>query len=315
MTDQPAAPFIVDAAAARRWAARAPAASPWLHEEVARRMAARLDIIRLPVQRWAHWEPLRSGLQGQALVAARYPRAQCLRISAAAGPDAPAAAPNAAPPPAAARWWQRLGGAARAAANAAGAAGPAMPAPPDGAVQLVWANMLAHQHADARALLAAWHRALAADGFVMFSCLGPDTLKELRALYARLGWPAPAQPFVDMHDWGDALLAAGFADPVVDMETLTLTFDTPARLLAELRELGRNLHPGRFAALRTPRWRQRLLAGLDSHLRPPGGGPLSLSFELIYGHALKPAPRHSVSAETTIPLDALRAHLRRPKAG
>lgn len=312
MTDQPAAPFIVDAAAARRWAARAPAASPWLHEEVARRMAERLNIIRLPVQRWAHWEPMRSGLQGHALVAARYPRAQCLQVSDnPAGPDA-ASASISAPKPAAARWWQRLGGAARA---TSAAIKPTMSAPPDGAVQLVWGNMLAHQHADARALLAAWHRALAVDGFVMFSCLGPDTLKELRALYAGLGWPAPAQSFVDMHDWGDALLAAGFADPVVDMETLTLTFDTPERLLAELRELGRNLHPSRFAGLRTPRWRQRLLDGLDHQLRPPGGGPLSLSFEVIYGHALKPSPRHGVNAETTIPLDALRASLRRPKAG
>ena len=69
------------------------------------------------------------------------------------------------------------------------------------------------------ALFERWQRALAVDGFVMFSCLGPGTLRELRALYARLGWRAPAQDFIDMHDLGDMLVHAGFADPVMDQES------------------------------------------------------------------------------------------------
>jgi malonyl-CoA O-methyltransferase len=177
-------------------------------------------------------------------------------------------------------------------------------------MQLVWANMLAHQAADPAALLADWHRALAADGFVMFSCLGPDTLRELRALYAAAGWPPPAQEFTDLHDWGDQLIAAGFAEPVMDMERLTLTYETPARLLAELRELGRNQHPARHAALRTPAWRERLEQALDRRLRPASGGPLGLTFEIIYGHALKPAPRHPVTARTTVSLHDMKQHLR-----
>lgn len=296
----PAARLPVDPVAARGWAARVPPATPWLHEEVARRMAERLPAIRLPVQRWAHWEPVRSGLQGHALVAAQYPQARCVRVAASAHA---AGLPEATATP----WWQRLGRPPAARDEVAAALA-------DGSVDLVWANMLAHQHPDAPTLLAAWQRALATGGFVMFSCLGPDTLAQLRTLYAQLGWPAPAQAFVDMHDWGDALLAAGFADPVVDMERLTLTFDTPERLLAELRELGRNLHPARFAGLRTPRWRQRLLAALDEQLRPPGGGPLALEFELIYGHAIKPAPQHRVAAQTAITLDEMRQSLRQPRA-
>ena len=62
--------------------------------------------------------------------------------------------------------------------------------PPDGASQMLWANMALHMAADPQALIAQWHRTLGVDGFLMFSCFGPDTLRELRALYARLGWPA-----------------------------------------------------------------------------------------------------------------------------
>jgi malonyl-CoA O-methyltransferase len=249
-------------------------------------------VIRLPVRRWAHWEPARGGLAGHDLVAARYPGAEVFRVSAQATP---------APPAAAKPWWGRW---------ACASAPVTVAAPPEGAMQLIWANMLAHHSADPAALLAGWRRALAADGFVMFSCLGPDTLRELRALYAAQGWPPPAQEFTDMHDWGDRLLTAGFAEPVMDMERLTLTFDTPARLLAELRELGRNLHPARHPALRTPRWRERLERALDQHLRPPAGGPLQLSFEIIYGHALKAAPRHPVAPHTAVPLQDMRQQLR-----
>ena len=292
-------PPTLDPVAAERWAARALTASPWLHEEVARRMGERLDVIRLPVQQWADWEPVRGGLDGHALVAQRYPDAKCFWVSAQAGSALAATKKEAKP------WWRRL------ASGAPRERVEHVLAPPDASVQLVWGNMLAHHVAAPQALLAAWHSALAVDGFVMFSCLGPDTLKQLRALYARLGWPAPAHEFTDMHDWGDQLVAAGFAEPVMDMETLTLQFESPERLLAELRELGRNLAVGRFGALRGRHWRARLLAELDQGLRQPApGGPLTLTFEVIYGHALKPAPRHAVAGQTHIALDDMRASLR-----
>ncbi len=292
-----ARPPTIDPVAAQRWATRTMAASPWLHEEVARRMAERLDVIRVPVQRWADWEPLRGGLQGHELVAAHYPDSECFRVLAHAGTgfDATKKEANG--------WWRRL---LRAPARVTDVAQP-----PPASVQMVWANMLAHQHADPVALLADWQRALDVGGFVMFSCLGPDTLAQLRSVYARLGWPPPAQDFTDLHDWGDQLAAAGFAEPVMDMEHITLTFASPARLLQELRELGRNLHPGRFGGLRTPAWRQRLEAALAAQLRTPApDGPLALTFEIIYGHALKAPPRHTVQGETAIALDDLKASLR-----
>jgi malonyl-CoA O-methyltransferase len=112
-----------------------------------------------------------------------------------------------------------------------------------------------------------------------------------------------------MHDWGDMLVHAGFAEPVMDMERITLTFETPDRLIAELRELGANLHPARFAGLRGRAWRRQLDDAMNSRLRG-GDGRLALTFEIIYGHALRPAPRVKVSEHSAVSLQDMRALLR-----
>jgi malonyl-CoA O-methyltransferase len=265
--------------------------SPWLHEEVARRMQQRLDWIKLQPQSWAHWEPVRGGLQAHASLVKRYPDASCFVTEVQA--DRADCASKAIVKP----WWH----------PARWNAPPTrFETPADGAVQMLWSNMALHMTADPQGLMAQWHRALAVDGFLMFSCLGPDTLMELRGLYEALGWPAPAHEFTDMHDWGDMLLSAGFAQPVMDMERITLTYQTPQRLLEELRGLGRNLQPQRFPALRGRRWHGQLQQAL-------AGAPLQLTFELIYGHALKPPPRLDVRAETVLSLAQMREALSQRK--
>ena len=284
-------PPTIDPRAARRWQQMPASAAPWLHEEVARRMQERLDCIKLQPASWAHWEPVRGGLQAHALLAARYPKADCLVTELQPARAAHAARVLAKP------WWQPsrwTGQALR------------FGLPGEGAAQMLWANMALHMTDDPRALMAQWHRALAVDGFLMFSCLGPDTLQELRPLYQSLGWGAPAHEYTDMHDWGDMLLAAGFADPVMDMERITLTFETPERLLQELRGLGRNLHPHRFQGLRARQWHAQLLRALAER-------PLQLTFEVVYGHALKPAPRLDVRPETVLSLAQMRETLNQRK--
>jgi len=179
--------------------------------------------------------------------------------------------------------------------------------------QLVWANMMLHAVQDPPVLMARWQRALAVDGFLMFSSFGPDTLRELRDLYARLGWPAPTPAFVDMHDLGDMLVHAGFADPVMDQETLTLSWASPQALLAELHALGGNIAPGRMAGLRTPRWRQRLERELQA-LAGPDGRP-ALRFEIAYGHAFKALPRALPDAPTTVSLEEMRSLVRSGRRG
>jgi malonyl-CoA O-methyltransferase len=286
-----AKPPSIDPAAAARWQHVAPARSPWLHEEVGRRMADRLQWIRLEPQAWADWEPVRGGVQAHRLVAARYLRAQRWVVE----PDARRmeAARKALANP----WWRF-----NAPALHLGDAG-------EGAVQMLWANMALHMAADPQALVARWHRALATDGFLMFSCLGPDTLRELRALYAAMGWPPPAHEFTDMHDWGDMLVHGGFAEPVMDMERITLTWPSADRMLAELRELGANLNRARFPALRGRAWRARLAEEAERSLRGTEGA-LALTFEIVYGHALKPAPRVRVAEESAISVKDMQALLR-----
>jgi malonyl-CoA O-methyltransferase len=157
-------------------------------------------------------------------------------------------------------------------------------------------------------LIARWHRLLAVDGFVMFSCLGPGTLRELRGLYAQQGWPAPTPGYVDMHDLGDMLVQAGFADPVMDQETLTLQWDNPQALLCELQSLGGNTAPDRARGLRTPRWKRRLERELAALAGPDG--KIGLSFEVAYGHAFKGAPRIKAGEATKVSLEDMRAMVR-----
>ena len=183
-------------------------------------------------------------------------------------------------------------------------------APPDASVGLVWSNMGLHMVADPQTLLGQWRRALTDDGFVMFSALGPDTLRELRQLYQRLGWPAPSHEFTDMHDWGDMLVHSGFAEPVMDMERIVLTWADPEAMLQELRSLGANLHPGRFAGLRGRRWRATLAQELRRQLSTGESGRLELTFEIVYGHAFTAPPRQRAPADTHISLEEMRSSLR-----
>jgi malonyl-CoA O-methyltransferase len=170
--------------------------------------------------------------------------------------------------------------------------------------------MALHMEPRPQTLLARWHQQIETDGFLMFSCLGPDSLKELRALYAAQSWPLPAHAFTDMHDWGDMLVHAGFAEPVMDMERITLSYSNAAALLAELRGLGRNLSDQRFGACRSRRWHDRLCAAIESDLPRSDDGRLVLTFEIIYGHAFKPVPRVPLASSTSLAVDDMRAMLR-----
>jgi malonyl-CoA O-methyltransferase len=111
------------------------------------------------------------------------------------------------------------------------------------------------------------------------------------------------------------LVQAGFAEPVMDMERITLTFETPERLLQELRELGRNFHPLRFPALRGRAWKARLLETLGARLPRQADGRLTLTFEIIYGHAMKAQPKVKVSAQSAVSVADMRAMLQGSRPG
>jgi malonyl-CoA O-methyltransferase len=168
---------------------------------------------------------------------------------------------------------------------------------------LVWSNMALHWHAEPHAVLAEWRRILQVQGLVMFSCLGPGSMRQLRQAVTDAGLQTATPSFVDMHDFGDLLIENGFADPVMDQETLTLTYQTPDRLLEDVRALGGNPARDRRAALTTPAWRARLCDALEAQRGQDG--KIALSVEVAYGHAWRAATRHSAPGETRLSVSAI----------
>lgn len=236
-----------------------------LAREVGRRMGERLEYVRLTPRRCADIGCATG--DGVRLLQQRYPAAQALALDYAL--------PMLATVRERAGWWARLRGQAPACVNADVRALPLAA----GSLDLVWSNLMLHWLPDLRPAFAELQRVLAVDGLLHFAMLGPDTLRELRTL----GAPIPAFP--DMHDIGDLLVAAGFADPVMEMEMLTLTYPTPRVFLADQRRLGvRDALLGRLS------WRQwrEVFAAWERQ-----DGQLPARFEIVYGHAWKTAPRQT----------------------
>lgn len=149
---------------------------------------------------------------------------------------------------------------------------------------LIWSNLVLHWLDDPLPALRELQRVLEVGGLLSFATLGPDTLKELRTASAMVGANDTTKRFLDMHDLGDMLVAAGFGDPVMDMEMITLSYQTPHAFLADQRRLG-----VRDALLGRQRWRdwRRLLGAWPQN----ADGRLAASFEIVHGHAWKPEPR------------------------
>ena len=155
-------------------------------------------------------------------------------------------------------------------------------------VSLVWSNLMLQWLHDPLPALKEAHRVLEVGGMLMFSTLGPDTLKELRASLP----PSDAEHlhrFIDMHDLGDALVKAGFADPVMDMDMITVTYAGLDDLLRALRTSGSN-----NASMHRPRglvgkghW-QHLRSHYDALRR---NDRLPVTVEVVYGHAWKAEPK------------------------
>ncbi|QGZ41237.1 malonyl-CoA O-methyltransferase [Pseudoduganella flava] len=167
-----------------------------------------------------------------------------------------------------------------------------------GSMDLVWSNLALHWHPQPDRVFAEWRRVLRVNGLLMFSCFGPDSLQEVRAAFADVDLAPHTLPFVDMHDFGDQLVEAGFSTPVMDMEKITVTYSDPNKLLAEVRALGGNpLTTGRKGLLGRAA-HAKLLAALDKQRRDDG--TLPLTFEVIYGHAFRPEPRTTKDGEAII---------------
>ena len=163
---------------------------------------------------------------------------------------------------------------------------------------LVWSNLSLGSQPNPKAIFHEWHRVLEIGGLVMFSAFGPDTLQELRASVAVSGQSDRVHPFIDMHDLGDMLVGAGFADPVMDMEHLTLTYASVEKLLAEIRDTGQsNALSERSRGLLGKRCWQVALTAYETFRRD---GRIPATLEVVYGHAWKGAPKKAGDGSSVV---------------
>ncbi len=157
----------------------------------------------------------------------------------------------------------------------------------DAAADMLLSNLMLQWCNDLPAVFREFARVLRPEGLLMFSTFGPDTLKELRVSWAQVDGYTHTSQFADMHDVGDALLAAGFRDPVVDMETITLTYREVRGLLADLKAIGaNNATAGRNRGL-TGKARMQAFYQAYEYFRQ-ADGLYPATYEVVYGHAWAP---------------------------
>ncbi len=194
-------------------------------------------------------------------------------------------------------WLRRLAG-RRGAPMHACASAEALPLA-DASVDLVFSNLMLHWHPAPHEAIAEMARVLRTGGLVLFSSFGPDTWKDLRGACAASLPDARPMPFVDMHDFGDMLVEAGFEAPVMEVEILRLTFADARQLLAEARALGGNPRADRARGLPSGQQARALLAALQA--TADAQGRLPLHFEIVIGHGWKAAPRSAGISTIAMP--------------
>ena len=269
---------MIDKQAVRRSFDRAAAAydaAAVLQHEVCRRNLERLDFIRhQPARILDAGSGTGNAWRG---LAARYPGARIVALDLAPGMlrQARTAVP----------WHQRL--LRRLPATVCGDL-EQLPLARD-SMNLVWSNLALQWVNALPQAFAEIRRVLAPGGLFMFATFGPDTLKELRAAQADIDGHTHVSRFTDIHDIGDMLVHAGFVYPVMDMETFTLTYDDVRSLMRDLKAIGaRNAATDRPQALSGKNW----LAAVTRQYEPMRrAGKLPATYEVVYGHAWRPAER------------------------
>lgn len=153
-------------------------------------------------------------------------------------------------------------------------------------VDILFSNLAIQWCNDLQKTFAEFRRVLKPGGLLMFTTFGPDTLKELRASWSKADGFNHVNQFVDMHDVGDALVSARFAEPVIDMEMITMTYRTAIQMMKELKAIGaHNMTEGRSKQLTGKGTLQNVIDHYELYREE---GVLPVSYEVIYGHAWIP---------------------------
>ncbi len=178
----------------------------------------------------------------------------------------------------------------------------------DNSADFAFSNLMFQWVSDLDKAFAGIYRALEPGGLLLFSTFGPDSLLELRNSWAGVDDYVHVNAFTDMHDVGDALVRAGFAEPVLETETFTLVYNDGLALMRELKLLGAgNVNAGRQ---RSVTGKGKLRAMLAEYRSRYGNDGLPATFEAVYGHAWIPETkqdRPETPAPGTYPL-TFRSH-------
>ena len=283
--------FEIDKKQVRRAFSRAATdydAAAVLQREVCVRMLERLDYIKL---RPAHLLDVGSGTGwGTRQLGERYPQAEITALDIALGMLRAARGT--------ASWWQKLFRGKRERFLCADV--EALPLAAH-SMEMVWSNLALQWCNDLPATFTELSRVIRTDGLLMFSTFGPDTLQELRTAFHDVDGYNHLNRFADMHDIGDMLVAAGFVDPVMEMEKLTLTYDGVKAVMQDLKRIGaHNATLGRAPGmLGKVKWAQ-IERNYETLRRD---GKLPATFEIIYGHAWKPEPKKLMDGRAIIKTD------------
>ncbi|MHB8455648.1 MAG: malonyl-ACP O-methyltransferase BioC [Acidiferrobacterales bacterium] len=181
-----------------------------------------------------------------------------------------------------------------------------------GSVDMVISNLML-QWCAPDAVFAEIARVLRPGGLFMFTSFGPDTLRELRAAWMTVDGYPHVHDFIDMHDLGDALVRAHFADPVMDVERITLTYPGVIDVLRDLKSIGaHNAAHGRNPGLTGKRLFAKFRESYEAMAAPDGRIPAS--YEVVHGHAWAPQPGSGShpQADGTISIPVSRVGHRRP---
>jgi len=178
----------------------------------------------------------------------------------------------------------------------------------DSSVDLIYSNAALQWSNDLEHTFSEFLRVLRPGGLVAFTTFGPDTLKELRQAWSEADGGSHVSQFLDMHDVGDALVRSSFAEPVIDVDRMVLTYDRVDGLMQDLKVLGaHNVNRDRSRGLTG---KSKMLAMRESYEQFRRDGKLPASYEVIYGHAWAPdqlvLDQIQEDGATMIPVDSIK---------
>ena len=171
----------------------------------------------------------------------------------------------------------------------------------DASVDLLFSNLTLQWCTDLKQTFNEFRRVLKPGGLLMFTTFGPDTLKELRQCWSQVDAYTHVNEFIDMHDIGDALVGSRFAEPVMDMEIITMTYADVPGIMRDLKIIGaHNVTQGRERSLTGKGKLQHVINAYEQFRHK---GVLPVSYEVVYGHAW--IATESVPDSVIVPLEQL----------